>query len=175
MRSMILVFFAALCATGAQAVAAAPATEQAQLRVIRTFPADSPAVSQVHRWLLEQPAKMRPPATAAALGQVRTSYVMHASDPARRALLTRTDVAFPERGQTGDAVSIDSCAGDTRLHWTYRWDATSAHGWQLQARNWSACRTARPRWLHCLAPHRRVESRMSQTRPRTHRRGFHAG
>lgn len=136
MHSTIVVFSAAVCVIGAQAVAvaAAPATEQAQLRVIRTFPADSPAVSQVHRWLLGQPAKMRPPATAAALGQVRTSYVMHASDPARRALLTRTDVAFPERGQTGDAVTIDSCAGDTRLHWTYRWDATSAQaGWQLQA------------------------------------------
>lgn len=99
MHSTIVVFSAAVCVIGAQAVAAAPATEQAQLRVIRTFPADSPAVSQVHRWLLGQPAKMRPPATAAALGQVRTSYVMHASDPARRALLTRTDVAFPERGR----------------------------------------------------------------------------
>lgn len=118
--------------TGAIAGAAA-STEQGTLQVTRTYPANSPAVAQVHRWLLAQPGKTQPPASAAALGQLRTSYRTHASGAGGRADLTSTEVAFPEHGQPGDAVAIDACGAGMRYHWTYRWAAASATaGWQLQ-------------------------------------------
>ncbi|KER88257.1 hypothetical protein GW16_02515 [Xanthomonas arboricola pv. celebensis] len=125
---------------------AAASSEPGTLQITRTFPADSPAVAQVHRWLLAQPSRQQPPASAAELGQLRTSYRTHAPAAGGRADLTSSEVAFPEHGQPGDAVAIDACGAGMRYHWTYRWTAASATaGWQLQSyhlRNVQDCAAA---------------------------------
>lgn len=113
---------------------AAASPEAGTLRVTRTYPANSPAVAQVHRWLLAQPSRQQSPASAAELGQLRTSYLTHAPGAGGRADLTSAEVALPEHGQPGDAVAIDACGAGMRHHWTYRWTAASATaGWQLQS------------------------------------------
>ncbi|NIK40793.1 hypothetical protein FHY12_003118 [Xanthomonas arboricola] len=137
MTFLQVVSVAALGATsllsGTIASAAAP-SEPGTLQVTRTYPADSPAVAQVHRWLLAQPSRQQRPASAAELGQLRTSYRTHAPAAGGRADLTSPEVAFPEHGQPGDAVAIDACGAGMRYHWTYRWTAASATaGWQLQS------------------------------------------
>ncbi|WP_238601258.1 hypothetical protein [Xanthomonas arboricola] len=143
------VAIAALGATsllsGTIASAAAP-SEPGTLQVTRTYPADSPAAAQVHRWLLAQPSRQQRPASVAELGQLRTSYRTHAPAAGGRADLTSPEVAFPEHGQPGDVVAIDACGAGMRYHWTYRWTtASGTAGWKLQSyhlRNVQDCAAA---------------------------------
>ncbi|MEQ7909052.1 hypothetical protein ABQY63_22060 [Xanthomonas hortorum pv. pelargonii] len=66
LAAMLIVVFCTNSLLGSAATHA----EQGDLRVTRSYPANSPAVAQVHRWLLEQPSRLKPPASAAALGKV---------------------------------------------------------------------------------------------------------
>ncbi|NMI23333.1 hypothetical protein E1J24_16175 [Xanthomonas hortorum pv. pelargonii] len=128
LAAMLIVVFCTNSLLGSAATHA----EQGDLRVTRSYPANSPAVAQVHRWLLEQPSRLKPPASAAALGQVRTSYFTHAPGADRRTDLTSTEVAFPVRGHSGDEVGIDACGAGIRYQWKYRWMSSSANaGWRL--------------------------------------------
>ncbi|WP_234712391.1 hypothetical protein [Xanthomonas citri] len=85
------------------------------MRIVRDYPAGTPAVAHIHAWLQQQsrlgtqPRQAPPPADAAALGAVRISTAIF-----DRPFNTRVDnisnaAPLPARGQPRDDITIDAC------------------------------------------------------------------
>lgn len=111
--------------------------DHVDMRIVRDYPAGTPAIAQIHAWLQQQsrlstqPRQTPPPADAAALGTVRISTAIF-----DRPLNTRADTAsnaapLPVRGQPRDEITIDACHAKTRYRWVYAWDAAAI--WQLRS------------------------------------------
>ncbi|MBB3833983.1 MULTISPECIES: hypothetical protein [Xanthomonas] len=139
--------------------------DHVDMRIVRDYPAGTPAIAQIHAWLQRQsrlptqPRKTPPPADAAALGSVRISTAIF-----DRPLNTRADTAsnvapLPARGQPRDEITIDACNGDQQYHWVYVWAETAATAaWQLrsyQQKTVADCKSspnAAPATAHTAAP-----------------------
>lgn len=113
--------------------------DHVDMRIVRDYPAGSPAIAQIHTWLQQQsrlstqPKQMPPPASAAELGAVRTSMTSF-DNP----LGTRTDAAgnaapLPAHGKPRDVVSVEACHAGTRYRWDYVWQTATPSGWRLQS------------------------------------------
>ncbi|WP_372392409.1 hypothetical protein ACCQ05_21140 [Xanthomonas sp. NCPPB 3582] len=114
--------------------------DHVDLRIVRDYPAGSPAIAQIHGWLLQQsrssdqPRQMPPPATVTGLGDVRVSAASF-DNP----LGTRTDAApdaapLPVSGRPRDEITIDACNAGQRYRWVYAWQQVNgAAAWQLRS------------------------------------------
>ncbi|MEA5125375.1 hypothetical protein [Xanthomonas floridensis] len=110
------------------------------LHIVRDYPAGSPAIVQIHGWLLQQsrssdqPRQMPPPATVAGLGDVRVSTASF-DNP----LGTHTDAAhdaapLPVSGRPRDEITIDACKAGQRYRWVCAWQPVNrAAAWQLRS------------------------------------------
>ncbi|NYI17112.1 hypothetical protein FHR53_000868 [Xanthomonas arboricola] len=139
--------------------------DHVDMRIVRDYPAGSPAIAKIHAWLQQQsglstqPRQTPPPADAAALGPVRIGTALF-----DRPLSTRADTAsnvapLPARGQLRDEITIDACNGDQQYHWVYVWAETAATAaWQLrsyQQKTVADCKAspnAAPATAHTAAP-----------------------
>lgn len=114
--------------------------DHVDMRIVRDYPAGTPAIAQIHAWLQQQsrlstqPRQTPPPADAAALGPVRISTAIF-----DRPLNTRADTAsnaapLPARGQPRDEITIDACNTGKRYRWVYAWEQSGASAaWQLRS------------------------------------------
>ncbi|OAX88582.1 hypothetical protein A7D16_10555 [Xanthomonas nasturtii] len=121
-------------------VCSAAWADHVDMRIVRDYPAGSPAIAKIHAWLQQQsrlstqPRQTPPPAAAAALGPVRISTALF-----DRPLSTRADTAtntapLPVRGQPRDEISIDACNAGQRYRWVYAWaQAGASAAWQLRS------------------------------------------
>ncbi|MGV7167582.1 hypothetical protein ACDI35_21215 [Xanthomonas axonopodis pv. cajani] len=114
--------------------------DHVDMRIVRDYPASTPAIAQIHAWLQQQsrlgtqPGQTPPPADAAALGAVRISTAIF-----DRPLNTRADdisnaAPLPARGQTRDEITIDACTAGQRHRWVYSWEQSGrSAAWQLRS------------------------------------------
>ncbi len=101
--------------------------DHVDMRIVRDYPAGTPAIAQIHAWLQQQSRLgtqpgQTPPADAAALGAVRISTAIF-----DRPLNTRADnisnaAPLPARGQPRDEITIDACNAGQRHRWVYFWE-----------------------------------------------------
>ncbi|AMV06845.1 hypothetical protein AC028_08530 [Xanthomonas citri pv. aurantifolii] len=114
--------------------------DHVDMRIVRDYPAGTPAVAHIHAWLQQQsrlgtqPRQAPPPAAAAALGAVRISTASF-----DRPLNTRVDnisnaAPLPARGQPRDDITIDACNTGRRYRWVYSWEQSGqSAAWQLRS------------------------------------------